>query len=43
MLWALAADGVLPADACDDPWGPDLDADERDLVADAVRQARAAA
>jgi 4-hydroxy-tetrahydrodipicolinate synthase len=43
MLWALAADGVLPADACDDPWGPDLDADERDLVAAAVRQARAAA
>jgi 4-hydroxy-tetrahydrodipicolinate synthase len=43
ILWALAADGVLPPDACDDPWGPDLDADERDLVADAVRQARAAA
>lgn len=43
MLWALAADGVLPADACDDPWGPDLDPGERDLVARAVRQARAAA
>jgi 4-hydroxy-tetrahydrodipicolinate synthase len=43
MLWALAADGVLPADACDDPWGPDLAAEEREAVARAVRQARAAA
>jgi 4-hydroxy-tetrahydrodipicolinate synthase len=43
MLWALAADGVLPADACDDPWGPDLGSEERGLVAGAVRQARAAA
>jgi 4-hydroxy-tetrahydrodipicolinate synthase len=43
MLWALAADGVLPADACDDPWGPDLGGDDRKRVADAVRQARAAA
>jgi 4-hydroxy-tetrahydrodipicolinate synthase len=43
MLWALAADGVLPADACDDPWGPDLATHERELVAGAVRQARAAA
>jgi 4-hydroxy-tetrahydrodipicolinate synthase len=43
MLWALAADGVLPADACDDPWGPDLDADERAVVAGVVRQARAVA
>ena len=24
MLWAAAADGALPADACDDPWGPPL-------------------
>ena len=43
MLWALAADGVLPADACDDPWGPELDPEERELVAVAVRRARAAA
>jgi 4-hydroxy-tetrahydrodipicolinate synthase len=43
MLWALAADGVLPADACDDPWGPDLGAEERERVAGAVRQARAVA
>jgi 4-hydroxy-tetrahydrodipicolinate synthase len=43
MLWALAADGVLPADACDDPWGPDLGTEEREAVAGAVRRARAAA
>jgi 4-hydroxy-tetrahydrodipicolinate synthase len=43
MLWALAADGVLPADACDDPWGPELGAEGRGLVASAVREARAAA
>ena len=43
MLWALAADGVIPADACDDPWGPDLCVEERDRVAGAVRQARASA
>lgn len=42
MLWALAADGVIPADACDDPWGPDLASEERERVAAAVRQARAA-
>ena len=24
MLWAAAADGALPAEACDDPWGPAL-------------------
>jgi 4-hydroxy-tetrahydrodipicolinate synthase len=43
MLWALAADGVLPADACDDPWGPELDTGERERVVGAVRRARAAA
>lgn len=43
MMWALAADGVLPADACDDPWGPELGAEEREVVAGAVRLARAAA
>ena len=45
MLWALAADGVIPDDACDDPWGPPLSAAlaarERDLVRRAVRDARA--
>jgi len=41
MLWALAADGVIPDDACDDPWGPPLPATERDTVRRAVRAARA--
>ncbi len=43
MLWALAADGVIPDDACDDPWGPPLDAAQRDAVRRAVRAARARA
>lgn len=42
MLWALAADGVIPEDACDDPWGPALDPAEHDAVRRAVRDARAA-
>jgi 4-hydroxy-tetrahydrodipicolinate synthase len=42
ILWALAADGVIPDDACDDPWGPELPAAERDRVRRAVRDARAA-
>jgi len=41
MLWALAAEGVIPDDACDDPWGPALDPTERDAVRRAVREARA--
>jgi 4-hydroxy-tetrahydrodipicolinate synthase len=40
MLWALAADGVIPDDACDDPWGPALPAAEREAVRRAVREAR---
>src|SRR5438876_7694519 len=40
MLWALAADGVIPDDACDDPWGPALPAVERDAVRRVVREAR---
>jgi len=40
MLWALAADGVIPDDACDDPWGPALPASERDAVRRFVREAR---
>jgi 4-hydroxy-tetrahydrodipicolinate synthase len=40
ILWALAADGVIPDDACDDPWGPALPAGERDRVRSAVRAAR---
>jgi len=42
LLWALAADGVIPEDACDDPWGPDLPLVERDVVRRAVRDARSA-
>jgi 4-hydroxy-tetrahydrodipicolinate synthase len=41
MLWAAAADGGLPPDACDDPWGPPLPADEREAVERMVRDARA--
>lgn len=41
MLWALAADGVLPPDACVDPWAPPLAATERDRVKKAVHAARA--
>jgi 4-hydroxy-tetrahydrodipicolinate synthase len=41
MLWAAAAEGALPPDACDDPWGPPLPPGERDAVERAVRDARA--
>ena len=40
MLWAASAEGALPADACDDPWGPPLPGSERDAVERAVRDAR---
>jgi len=43
MLWAAAADARLPRDACDDPWGPALDAAEHHAVVEAVRRARAGA
>jgi 4-hydroxy-tetrahydrodipicolinate synthase len=42
MLWAAAADGGLPREACDDPWGPALPESERDAVEQAVAGARAA-
>lgn len=42
MLWAAAADGAIPGDACDDPWGPPLPAHERDEVEQVVRRARSA-
>ena len=41
MLWAAAAEGALPAEACDDPWGPPLPAGERAAVERLVRDARA--
>lgn len=42
MLWAAAADGALPPEACDDPWGAPLPADERAVVERAVHDARSA-
>jgi 4-hydroxy-tetrahydrodipicolinate synthase len=42
MLWAAAAEGAIPAEACDDPWGPPLPAEERHAVERLVRDARAA-
>ncbi|HET7425720.1 MAG TPA: hypothetical protein VFJ50_01680, partial [Gemmatimonadales bacterium] len=41
MLWAAAADGALPRESCDDPWGPDLPAEERAIVERTVRELRA--
>jgi 4-hydroxy-tetrahydrodipicolinate synthase len=41
MLWAAAAEGAIPPEACDDPWGPVLPPDEREVVERAVRDARA--
>src|SRR3954462_14101173 len=42
MLWAAAADGALPREACDDPWGPALPEAERAAVDAMVRSARTA-
>lgn len=42
MLWAAAAEGRLPPEACDDPWGPVLPMNEQDDVIEAVRHARSA-
>ena len=41
MLWAAAADGALPREACDDPWGPALPEREREVVEQVVADARA--
>lgn len=41
MLWAAAADGALPREACDDPWGPALPERERQDVEQVVADARA--
>lgn len=41
MLWAVAAEGAIPDDACDDPWGPVLEGRGRELVRAAVRAVRA--
>ncbi|HEY7634239.1 MAG TPA: dihydrodipicolinate synthase family protein [Gemmatimonadales bacterium] len=41
MLWAAAAEGAIPASACDDPWGPPVPEAERLAVEQVVRDARA--
>jgi 4-hydroxy-tetrahydrodipicolinate synthase len=41
MLWAAAAEGAIPRDSCDDPWGPQLPPEERETIERAVRDARA--
>jgi 4-hydroxy-tetrahydrodipicolinate synthase len=41
MLWAVAAEGIIPDEACDDPWGPALPSVERAAVRRAVQDARA--
>lgn len=42
MLWALAEEGIIPADSCNDPWGPALPESDRAAVRAAVRNARQA-
>jgi len=42
MLWAAAAEGAIPREACDDPWGPALPERERDGVERVIADARAA-
>ena len=42
MLWAAAAEGALPRDSCDDPWGPALPESERELVERVIADARTA-
>jgi 4-hydroxy-tetrahydrodipicolinate synthase len=32
MLWCLVHQGILPAEAAHDPWGPDLDPDEFEQI-----------
>ena len=41
MLWAAAAEGAIPENSCDDPWGPPLPEEERRAVERMVRDARA--
>ena len=41
VLWAAAAEGAIPPESCDDPGGPNLPPEERDVVERAVRDARA--
>jgi 4-hydroxy-tetrahydrodipicolinate synthase len=43
MLWAAAAEGAIPAGACDDPWGPELPQAERHAVERMVGHVRSPA
>ena len=43
MLWAAAAEGAIPANACDDPWGPPLPQTERHAVERMVGHVRSPA
>lgn len=38
MLWCLVHQGVIPAEAAHDPWGPRLDAAEFEAVGECVRR-----
>ena len=40
MLWCLVHEGVIPADAAHDPWGPKLDSAEFDRIGDCVARLR---
>jgi 4-hydroxy-tetrahydrodipicolinate synthase len=38
MLWCLVHQGVIPAEAAHDPWGPRLDAAEFEAIGECVRR-----
>ena len=40
MLWCLVHEGVIPAEAAHDPWGPKLDPDEFDRIGACVERLR---
>lgn len=40
MLWSLAAEGIIPWESTDDPWGPALSDSDRSAVQAAVGHAR---
>jgi len=42
MLWSLAAEGIIPWESCDDPWGPSLPESDRTAVLAAIQYARQA-
>jgi 4-hydroxy-tetrahydrodipicolinate synthase len=42
MLWSLAAEGIIPWESTDDPWGPSLSDSDRSAVQAAIEHARQA-